>query len=104
MSTGYTQLRSGNTSCVSFRPKSNLKSSNQSNLRQRANIPNSILNFEQDAFMHSDVDENEDVDIDLQRVVSEEAIIFEIFEAVKRKHAYQKIIKSWWDTASNYLS
>jgi hypothetical protein len=79
--------------------KSTSKMASKSTLRDRA-LRSTVLEFGPEAFIDTNQDEIEEVEIDLEDVLQEEDIIFNIYQAVKDKTKVSKHIRTWWDESS----
>ena len=86
---------------MSFRTKSISKIGTKSASRQRA-AHSSVIYFPEEAFIDAaEKDTIEEIEIDLEEVIKEETIIFEIHQAVKEKQNFIPVIKDWWRTSAN---
>lgn len=83
--------------------KSTSKLASKSTLRDR-NLRSNVLEFGPEAFIDTNQDEIEEVEIDLEEVLQEEATIFNIYQAVKDKTKVSKYIRIWWEESSKQFS
>jgi len=91
----YNRSRRSCNSSKDTHIKSSANSNNNSVLRQRQAL-NSNANFGPEAIIQDDSEIIEEVELDLNKILTEEQVIYSIFESIKDKSKSFPHLKTWW--------